>query len=43
MLDWQYLDALAEEMGRQVLIERRHREFRISYERYREEFSRCDS
>lgn len=43
MLDWERLDELAEEMGRQVFIERRHKEFRISYEQYREEFSQCDS
>lgn len=42
-LDWARLDELAEEMGRQVFIRRRHEEFRISYERYKEEFSPCGS
>lgn len=41
MLDWERLDELADEMGRQVFIERRHKEFRISYEQYREECSPC--
>ncbi|MDZ4168203.1 MAG: DUF6036 family nucleotidyltransferase [Coriobacteriia bacterium] len=42
MLDWERLDELAQEMGRQVFIERRHEEFKISYEQYRKECSPCD-
>lgn len=36
-LDWQRLDEIAAEMERQRFFERRHKEFKISYERYREE------
>jgi hypothetical protein len=41
-LDWSRLAEIAAEMDEQVYFERRHQEFRLSYERYRREYGPCD-
>jgi hypothetical protein len=41
-LDWSRLAEIVAEMKEQVYFERRHEEFRLSYERYRKEFGPCD-
>lgn len=42
VLDWQRLAEVVADMDGSKMVERRHQEFLLAYEQYREEFGPCE-